>query len=219
MGDWKVQNRRLRERLAGSDEWEEFEAESKAWPILGGLGNEDIYRTDHDGGFVGMSFRFFDPITRQWSIYWADSRRPGLLDPPVVGSFTGDTGVFEGDDMFKGRPIRVRFTWSRVTTPTPALGAGVLGRRRRDLGDELGQRLHARRRTRHERRRRRLPASDEGDRARAARSSSAASVLKWYDIAPADEPVPGPIRALARGTPRAAASTPARSTSTTSSAS
>ena len=28
------------------------------------------------------------------------------------------------------------------------------------------------------------------------------SVLKWYDIAPADEHVPGPIRALARGTLR-----------------
>jgi hypothetical protein len=31
------------------------------------------------------------------------------------------------------------------------------------------------------------------------------SVLKWYDIAPADEPVPGPIRALARGSLRGAA--------------
>lgn len=31
------------------------------------------------------------------------------------------------------------------------------------------------------------------------------SVLKWYDIALADEPVPGPIRALARGTLRGAA--------------
>ena len=30
------------------------------------------------------------------------------------------------------------------------------------------------------------------------------SVLKWYDIAPADEPVPGPIRALARGSLRGA---------------
>jgi hypothetical protein len=119
MGEWKVQNRRLRERLAGSDEWEEFEATAKAWPILGGLGNEDIYRTDHDGGFIGMSFRFFDPKTRQWSIYWADSRRLGVLDPPVIGAFDGDVGVFEGEDVFKGRPILVRFTWSRVTTPTP----------------------------------------------------------------------------------------------------
>jgi hypothetical protein len=32
----------------------------------------------------------------------------------------------------------------------------------------------------------------------------AGSVLKWYDIAPADEPVPGPIRALARGSLRGA---------------
>ena len=119
MGEWTVHNRRLRERLAGSDDWDEFEAESKAWPILGGLGNEDVYRTDHDGGFLGMSFRFFDPTTRQWSIYWADSRRPGLLDPPVIGSFSGDTGIFEGADTFEGRPIRVRFTWSRVTSPTP----------------------------------------------------------------------------------------------------
>ncbi len=31
-----------------------------------------------------------------------------------------------------------------------------------------------------------------------------ASSLKWYDIAPADEPVPGPIRALARGSLRGA---------------
>ena len=30
------------------------------------------------------------------------------------------------------------------------------------------------------------------------------SVLKWYDISPADEPVPGPIRALARGSLRGA---------------
>ena len=118
-GTWTVRNRRLQERLVGSDAWEEFPATASAWPILEGFGNADEFRTEHDGGFVGMSFRFFDPTTRRWSIYWADSRRPGLLDPPVIGSFTGDTGVFEGDDTFKGRPIRVRFIWSGVTTPTP----------------------------------------------------------------------------------------------------
>ena len=43
----------------------------------------------------GRSFRFFDPETKTWSIYWADSRRPGKLDPPVLGSFAGDIGRFE----------------------------------------------------------------------------------------------------------------------------
>jgi hypothetical protein len=119
MGRWKIHNRRLRERLAGCTEWDEFEATVVARPILDGMGNEDEYRTDYGGGYVGMSFRFFDPETGLWSIYWADSRYSGLLDPPVIGSFSGDTGIFEGEDEFEGRPILVRYTWSRVTTPSP----------------------------------------------------------------------------------------------------
>jgi hypothetical protein len=119
MGSWKVHNRVLRERLAGSTEWVEFEATSVARPLLDGLGNEDEFRTDHDGGFIGMSFRFYDPEKDQWAIYWADTRRPGLLDAPVFGSFSGDVGIFEGDDTFEGRPIRMRFVWSGITTPTP----------------------------------------------------------------------------------------------------
>ena len=119
MGEWHVHNRRLRRRLAGDDTWEEFEATATAKPILDGLGNEDEFRTDHDGGFVGMSFRFFDPVTKLWSIYWADSCRSGVLDPPLFGSFDGDEGVFLGEDVFRGRPILVRFVWSGVTTSTP----------------------------------------------------------------------------------------------------
>ena len=119
MGSWNVRNRLLRERLRGCDEWDEFASTVVARPILDGLGNEDEFRTSWGGGFVAMSFRFFDPGSRRWSIYWADARRPGLLDPPVIGSFDGDTGIFEGEDTFEGRPIRVRFTWSRVDTPTP----------------------------------------------------------------------------------------------------
>jgi hypothetical protein len=119
MGSWKVHNRYLRERLKGSTDWVEFEATSVARPLLDGLGNEDEFRTDHEGGFIGMSFRFFDPVTGTWFIYWADTRRSGELDPPVVGSFSGDVGVFEGADSVEGRPIKVRFIWSGVTTPTP----------------------------------------------------------------------------------------------------
>ena len=119
MGRWSCRNRRLRQRLAGSDEWDEFQSTVVARPILDGLGNEDEFRTDYGGGFVGMSFRLFDPERQRWSIYWADTRRSGELDPPVFGGFSGDTGVFEGDDTFDERPIRVRFIWSGITTPTP----------------------------------------------------------------------------------------------------
>jgi hypothetical protein len=119
IGHWNVRNRRLRERLAGSDDWIEFDATVVARQLPGGLGNVDEFHTDWSGGFVGMSFRFFDPETEQWAIYWADSRRPGLLDPPVVGSFADGVGTFDGDDAFEGKPIRVRFVWTGVDTPAP----------------------------------------------------------------------------------------------------
>ena len=118
-GDWEVRNRWRRRRLAGSDDWVEVPATVTARPRPGVLGNEDEFRTEHAGGFVGMSFRFFDPERARWSIYWADSRRPGELDPPVFGRFSGGVGLFEGEDVHRGRPILVRFTWSGVETRTP----------------------------------------------------------------------------------------------------
>lgn len=111
-GTYRVRNRRLKERLAGCTEWVEFDAVNTAKPILDGLGNQDEFRTEHWPGFVGMSFRFFDPQTGQWSIYWADNRR-GSLEPPVRGAFIDDIGLFEGDDQLNGNPIRVRFVWTR----------------------------------------------------------------------------------------------------------
>src|SRR5262245_22305373 len=119
MGSWKVHNRVLRKRLAGCDAWDEFEATSVARPLLGGLANEDEFGTDFCGGFVGMSFRFYDPKCDLWSIYWADSRRSGALDPPVYGSFADDRGVFLGEDTFEGRPILVRFIWSEIASGSP----------------------------------------------------------------------------------------------------
>src|SRR5881397_2399588 len=45
MGSWEQRNRRRKEWLADCDEWIEFESTSVAWPILGGLGNTDEFRT------------------------------------------------------------------------------------------------------------------------------------------------------------------------------
>jgi hypothetical protein len=41
IGSWKIQHRRLKERLKGCTEWEEFEGTGEVRPILGGLGNMD----------------------------------------------------------------------------------------------------------------------------------------------------------------------------------
>jgi hypothetical protein len=74
----------------------------------------DEFVTDHWPGFVGMSLRLYSPHTRKWSIYWVNNQK-GVLEPPVVGSFSNGVGVFEGHDELDGRPIAVRFTWSSIT--------------------------------------------------------------------------------------------------------
>src|SRR6478736_1595468 len=87
MGTWWIHNRRLTKRLAGSDEWEEFEGTSHAWPILGGAGNIDDNVVDlPNGQYRAISLRTYDLVADQWSIWWLDGRSPGRLDPPVVGS-------------------------------------------------------------------------------------------------------------------------------------
>jgi len=120
-GRWQVRHRRLRERLAGSREWIEFDGTSVAQPLLGGFGNVDDNVFALDGHTVrGVTLRSFDPATGQWSIWYLDTRAPlGPLDPPVRGSFRDGVGTFHADDTFAGRPIKVRFTWSAVAPSTP----------------------------------------------------------------------------------------------------
>ena len=116
-GRWKVHNRRLVRRLQACTEWQEFEASQDVRPVLGGLGNVDTYSAlpFSDGKpLEGMTLRIFDPSAQTWSLYWADDRSC-QLQPPVVGRFVDGRGEFSGDDVFDGKPIRVRFIWSHLT--------------------------------------------------------------------------------------------------------
>jgi hypothetical protein len=122
LASWRVHNRRLRRPLAGSTEWEEFEASLSARPILGGLGHLDEFWVPAlpDGGSLhGCALRLFDPQTRSWSDWWTSTSRSGHLDSPAVGGFDGGHGTFLGDMVLDGRPLRVRYRWSEVS-PTSA---------------------------------------------------------------------------------------------------
>ncbi len=113
VGSWDVHNRRLVERLAGSEEWDEFPATMRSVGAFDGKANfdETVFPTK---GFSGLTLRVIDPTTSQWSLYWVSSCR-GVPEPPVVGTFTDGRGEFFGDDTHDGRPIRVRFIWSEIT--------------------------------------------------------------------------------------------------------
>ncbi|MFN8529749.1 MAG: hypothetical protein U0670_14175 [Anaerolineae bacterium] len=114
-GEWHVHNRRLRERLKGSNSWEEFDGKSKARPILGGLGNVDEIVFDRvTGPAHGSTLRLFDVTSKQWRIYWADGSR-GELDVPMVGSFVNRRGEFYAQEIFENKAVFSRFIWTVVS--------------------------------------------------------------------------------------------------------
>ena len=113
VGRWQVRNRRLRERLAGNDQWEEFDARVECRPVLGGLGNCETFETTWRDGYRGMALRLFDNAKRHWSIWWS-SAGSGTLDAPVVGGFDGDVGNFYGPEMHGDRVVLSRYRWTRL---------------------------------------------------------------------------------------------------------
>jgi hypothetical protein len=111
IGKWKLKHRKLRSRLTGSDEWEEFETVVEDFRILEGMGNMDVGNAVIDGKpWEGRTIRLFDPKTRLWSLYWVASDR-GVMDPPVVGSFENGVGHFFTKDLFNGKEIIMLFRW------------------------------------------------------------------------------------------------------------
>ncbi|MFC5578818.1 NIPSNAP family protein [Lysobacter niabensis] len=113
-GRWQVQNERLKQRLAGSNDWEVFGARDECRPILDGIGNVEEFHTDW-GGYEGMALRLYDLAADEWRIYWSSSRS-GVLDPAVSGRFGADgVGTFFGHDQHEGRAVLVRFQWRHAS--------------------------------------------------------------------------------------------------------
>jgi hypothetical protein len=115
-GRWQVTNRRLKHRLVGSDDWEEFEAVAEIRSLFDGAANID--EMIFPDGLRGLTLRLYDPARQVWSLHWS-TNKTGVLFPPVVGSFSGDRGVFYGTDREGSQPVDVRFIWSRGTPGAP----------------------------------------------------------------------------------------------------
>jgi len=120
IGNWNVAHRRLTSRLVGCTEWETFSGICVARRTLGGFGNlDDNIINAPSGTYRAVSIRSFDAAVGTWSIWWLDSRRPGSFDVPVVGRFVDDVGTFFAEDAWEGRPIRMRFLWTRPRPEAP----------------------------------------------------------------------------------------------------
>jgi hypothetical protein len=114
VGTWKVHHRRLRNPLTGSNTWVEFDGTSVGRTLWDGRVSEDenVFN-DPAGRIEGMTVRFYNPKTHQWSIWWASNSTGGLALPPIVGQFDtkNGRGEFYDQEPYKDRMILVRYIW------------------------------------------------------------------------------------------------------------
>ena len=116
----QVHHRKLLERLTNCDDWFEFSGGYEFKLILNGLGNIEKYvMTANDGAsFEGMNLRLFNPQTRLWSIYWADSVF-GQLETPLVGSFEDGVGHFYTFDQCGDQKVLIQFRYDGTEKEKP----------------------------------------------------------------------------------------------------
>jgi hypothetical protein len=117
-GSWIGRQRRLVKALSDCDDWYEFDATLDMAVHLDGNATFDVLRSP-ERGLEGLTLRLYSPDEQVWRIWWASAASGGRLDEPVVGRFEGSVGIFECDDTYEGRPIRVRYRWSDVDTEHP----------------------------------------------------------------------------------------------------
>jgi hypothetical protein len=116
IGDWRVSHRRLKKRLANSNDWEEFEGTSRCQSLLGGVVNLNESVVRRPGGTTrGMGIRAFDARMNQWTDWYFSDSNPTQIAVEGTGTFANRVGTFLNDDTYEGRPIKVRGLWSRVT--------------------------------------------------------------------------------------------------------
>lgn len=113
-GRWEVLHRRLMTRGVGGGDWDAFAGTAFCQGLMGGLCNVDENDMP-ERGLQGLSFRTFDVVKRQWGIYWVNGSA-GLLQAPVFGRFENGEGRFYGDDVDAGRPVKVVYDWTEITS-------------------------------------------------------------------------------------------------------
>jgi hypothetical protein len=109
---------RLEHPLTGSKTWVEFDGTFVARKVWDGRANvEEVELNSPTGPIEGLTLRLYNPQSRQWSIYWANSKNGAMGTSPQIGQFKNGRGEFYGTDTLNGKLIYVRFVWTNTNTP------------------------------------------------------------------------------------------------------
>jgi len=108
-GTWKTHVSMLKQPLTGSKIWAEYDGITVVHKVWNGEANVlELDMKNASSHLKLASFRLYNPATRQWGLYVANSRS-GTLGVPCVGGFADGRGVFYDKETFDGKPVVVRF--------------------------------------------------------------------------------------------------------------
>lgn len=115
-GTWKIHLKRLTHPLTGSTTWVEFDGTTMTRKLWDGRADIEQFETTSNSAdhIEGLTLRLYNPVSHQWSIYWATSKA-GDLSIPTVGEFKNGVGEFYDREVINNRMILVRFIWSQIT--------------------------------------------------------------------------------------------------------
>jgi hypothetical protein len=116
IGTWKTHVSRLQHPLTGSTIWVEYDGISivrKVWNGRASLFELEV-SGQSSGRIEGVGLRLYNPQSHQWSLNWANSA-DGVMTRPMIGKFKDGGGEFFDHELFNGRAIFVRNTFSAIT--------------------------------------------------------------------------------------------------------
>jgi len=119
IGRWNIHLKKLMHPLSGAHDWIEFDGTSVTQKLWDGRAQIEQFETDSTAGHIeGLTLRTYNPQTHLWNLYWANAK-DGNVVVPQVGKFKDGVGEFYAQDTLNGRPIFIRFIWSKTDTDKP----------------------------------------------------------------------------------------------------
>ena len=114
-GTWHTHMKRLQHPLSGSNTWIELNGTVTVRKVWDGRAQlEEVEADGPKGHFEDLGLFLYNPQAHQWSLNFANSRTEILGVPPTIGAFKNGEGVFYDQEIFNGRAILARITWSDI---------------------------------------------------------------------------------------------------------
>lgn len=114
LGTWRTHIQSLDKPLTGSHSWESMEGVKVSRQLWSGRAQwEEITAAGAAGRIEGGTLVIYSPESRQWTQTFVST--DGMIGTPLIGEFKNGVGEFAAPELFNGRTVLARATWSEIT--------------------------------------------------------------------------------------------------------